>query len=158
MFEHYYKKIKYWFLHRFHPNHRYHVLKLHKPGYADPRHQMILAIMKTMERYLDELREETGNYDHTNIEVVVEQIEYYTDLLEEDGDFLKDYAERQIKFYNDLYEVVVWWDIVKDNDKLDIYSATEALYLPDFYASFLSTENVDYFLIKTVMLRQEMWT
>jgi hypothetical protein len=47
-------KIKWWFLHRFHPKHRYNVVKTGlKPGYYDPSERIIFSVFSLVAQYYD---------------------------------------------------------------------------------------------------------
>jgi hypothetical protein len=40
---------KWWFKHRFHPRHRYHVIKFAKPGWIDRDRAMLLCCFKILD-------------------------------------------------------------------------------------------------------------
>ena len=47
------KDIKYWFLYRFHPKYRYHVIKFAEPGWCDRDHAILLCCFKLLVEFID---------------------------------------------------------------------------------------------------------
>lgn len=54
---------KWWLFHRFHPSHRYHVIKFGKPGWYDRDHAMLLVCFQLLDEFLT--KENVGTIDWT---------------------------------------------------------------------------------------------
>lgn len=168
------RSIKYWFLYRFHPNHRYHVLKIGKPGYSDPRHCLITAMMAVLKRYIDELRhfgpEECKNASD------LEVIEIYLEDAIHDHKHCKWMAgnnQHMIDHYKDLYDVWSWWVNITedgeyvlkkgfsglfDDDTINMFSKEKQEELWDDPECVVSYEEINEKLKKIIDLRGRMWT
>jgi hypothetical protein len=144
------KNARYWFLYRLHPRHQYHILRLGKPGYSDPRHQLIWAVMRMVERYVGELKAYESTKDKTVREIAEAQIEAYKEYEWYDPD-----AEHfWINHYTSLIDLWEWWESVRDHDDLDIdfeYNGHDKN-SPVWY------EEVDRRLKQAIDLRLGMWT
>lgn len=147
-------KIIWWLRYRFHPQHRYHVLKIGNPGYSDPRHQLIYAIMGIFERYIQELRS-----GFPNIKSDKELIKEYIKLNEESNnqwDIPNDPHTGWIKHYNEVLEIMEWWELVKNHSDLDCDIPRE--YLTWDVPEECMFDYVDKMLNKVTSIRSGMWT
>jgi hypothetical protein len=173
-------RLKYWFLYRFHPRHRYHVLKLtDRKGYSDPRHRMIHAVMRCMEEYVDELR----NWDEipktaSDVEVVLRYIRDTEEDIKDPSrlgkhtpvDWAHDYSLERLSYYSRLYHLLVWWNSVQDKDDLDSWAESDKEFViglrselrwdvrEDGIFDDLTIEEVNRRLNEAIDLRAGMWT
>lgn len=127
-----------WFKCRFVPKHRYHVLTLHKPGYSDPRHQLVLASMLIFERYLGELKHSAGSANHEDA------IESLIDEYMKHGDM------QHAEHLEEVLDLWLWWKRAKGCAAIDT----------DFNSkpSFADATEVDKRLRQLLSIRRGMWT
>lgn len=97
---------KWWFLHRFHPSHRYHIMKTGlKPGWHDYDSLILHVAFKNFVDHFEYIEEHDG-----------EENEY-------DPAFKK-IIEQQKKKYTELIRLREWWLVERPND----YEKLEELY------------------------------
>lgn len=86
--------IKWWILHRVHPKHRYHVVKLNlEPGYYDPDARILYAVMSIVSDFVK---------DHGGIE----KLEEFTKELEQEEEFI---PINQISSQKEVAIIYRWW-------------------------------------------------
>jgi hypothetical protein len=149
--------VRYWFLYRFHPRHRYHVLRLGSPGYSDPTHLMIFAVMGIVERYIEELRwwchwGEPDRKHLTHREIIDEIVRWREEPCKEEWD--EESRKVELAYYKRIQALVAWWDQVKNMEDLDDAWNDDG---PDDAAPW-SGENVNKMLREAIELRGGMWT
>lgn len=162
-----------WFRYRLWPRNRYHTLKLGKPGYSDPRHQLIHAVMGIVERYAKELRVNWHPQEEvkglTDVQVAGLYIDWCSrDILDADAsDDLKNLQRVWFHHYHSLQALLRWWADAKDNDMLDCldcWSKEEIPFLEEagYYSreevEDVTTEQVDHWLKVALDIRAGMWT
>lgn len=117
------RNFKFWFYYRLHPSHRYHILKLHDPGYRSIRHQMIHAVMGMVERHVKELRNHPlrgsgGKWtERAYLDAIELHIDFYRGFL--DDPMERPLAESWIEHTEQLKDLWIWWQSVKDHPDLD---------------------------------------
>ena len=48
------KDIKWWFFHRFHPSHQYHIIRTGlRPGYYDPEDRILFGVMNIAKEFIE---------------------------------------------------------------------------------------------------------
>jgi len=135
------KDIKWWFLHRFHPKHRYHVLKYRnvEPGWYDIDYRMLHACF---DLFLDFIEKEDGletlKYQYTYLEE--EEVTYFTTQEKEEM------HKRNKEIYEEAVYLYNWWTKIYPINKDEIYCNN--------FAYDDETEH----LIRLIKLRKYFWT
>lgn len=117
------KDAKWWFLHRFHPKHRYHFLDLrskyddYKAGWLDADHVMELACFGALVRFVEE---EEGLK-------VTKWKPDPNDPDPEDQDMATYYAKME-PVYNEIVEIYKWWTKDRKNEQIAIDRLMGKLY------------------------------
>lgn len=97
-------RVKWWFLHRFHPRHKYHVVKPRsvKPGYIDPGDMMFHACFDLLSEYVEN---RLMKYHITEQDVA------------EGSDYEKPLLEQQRAVEQKIIELYNWWNdrLVRDS-------------------------------------------
>ena len=136
------KDIKWWFLHRFSPWHRYHIVKIGKPGWSDSDHKMLHACFII---FCDFVEKEDG----------LENLDYQWKAFDEDDNWSGNLsAEEKAKFvaerkfhYEEAKYLYDWWKKVypvKFKDEVYINN--------DLYDE--ETEH----LVRLIRIRGVLWT
>lgn len=156
-----------WFRYRFIPRHRYHTLKLHEPGYRDPRSQLIYAVAGVVDRYVHELRVNWHSEDLSELsdeEVVQKYIDWMNEEMESPDIFPLGYRLWR-DHYADVKKFITWWNQVKDSWDLDGWTAQEieegygeGLFQDPHLREVTHTDKINEMLHLAIDLRERMWT
>jgi len=79
------KRLKWWFLHRFHPNHQYHIIRTGlKPGYHDPDKRITSAIFGITKEFFEQMGESLSSKEDIHRELIPlrETYEVFKDATE----------------------------------------------------------------------------
>lgn len=156
----YLRRMRWWILHRIHPKHRYHILKMREPGYGDPRHYMIFGVMRIVERYVDELHT-CYDIDRKLSDTEVIDLAIESNLNDEMAQehFENPEDAHWVKHYRELKDLWEWWIEVRDDVDIDIDFEFErqdgTMITKD---SPIWVDEVDRRLHQAVSLRRGMWT
>lgn len=172
--------IKYWFMYRFLPEHKYHVVYTDlKPGYYDIDEVMLHACMKLLRRYVeDELHG-------------VKEIQDWIDELKKSADnkdyFTEVHSKSQLQHLEDTLEIYNWWMFQRQKEwelydkhltaiysgemkwtkqDNDLYELTDvgvdpnAEWTPDQLHEYENSINQkeDDMLARLIKMRRSMWT
>lgn len=137
---------KWWFLHRLHPNHRYHVHKFHKlaPGWHDVDYKMLHACFDLLVEFVEKEKGlEILKLQYTHIE---ENGEFCPSKVPDEFYSIENY-NRAKEIYNEVKELYDWWKplTAEQIDDMEFFTSKDVN---------LCTDQ----LIRLIKVRKYLWT
>lgn len=156
--------LKWWFYHRFHPRHRYNIVKTGlPPGYYDTDTVLLHAMFSLLIRHIDIEREGIIGVK-SSLKYWKKEFQDYLELVEKNlpnpygfgAEFYKDY----INFYQSLESLYNWWTLERPafEKKMEI-----VLHKDKEYKEYIDLEkemiDKDTEMLKLLVeIRQGLWT